>query len=108
VDFSAGVVAWLEGRPESFSPLIQSEGRGVAAHYFTNDLTRCLRERDWAGLKAWLPGSGACHDVYWDDWPVLLGQAAKRLLGLLRPSKGKASASRAWRLRLPTGVRRSA
>lgn len=50
----------------------QNKGRAVPAHYFTYDLSRCLRERDWQGLKAWLPGSGVCHNMFWDDLPVLL------------------------------------
>ena len=30
-------------------------------------------------MKAWLPGSGNWHDVYWDDLPLLLAWARKRL-----------------------------
>lgn len=79
VDFSAAVSAWLNGNAETFTPLVQSNGKAVAANYFTADLTRCLRERDWPGLKSWCPGNGVCHDVFWDDLPLFLGWAATRL-----------------------------
>lgn len=79
VDFAEAVRRWIGGAPTSTTPLTQAPGRTVAAHYFPSDLMRCLRERDWPALKAWLPGSGARHDVFWDDWPVLATRAWQRL-----------------------------
>ena len=66
VDFSAAIAAWLKSG-EISPPKTQPEGSSIAAHYFPGDLYRCFRQRDWRGLKPWLPGSGACHDVCWDD-----------------------------------------
>jgi len=79
VDFAVAARDWVAGAASE--PQVQPPGRAVAAHYFAVDLMRCVRERDWAALKAWLPWSGARHDVYWDDWPVLASRAWERLAG---------------------------
>jgi hypothetical protein len=71
VDFSAAITAWLKGDVENFPTLVQPSASVIAAHYFSCDFFRCLRQCDWQGLKQWLPGSGACHDVFWDDAPLL-------------------------------------
>ena len=71
VDFSAAILAWLKGDVEKFPTQVQPSGNVVAAHYFCSDFSRCLRQRDWQGLQQWLPGSGTCHDVFWDDAPLL-------------------------------------
>ncbi len=79
VDFPAAVAAWLQPETVAAFPLqAQAPGRSVAAHYFSGDLFRCLRQRDWRGLQAWLPGSGACHDVFWDDLPLLAAWVTHR------------------------------
>jgi hypothetical protein len=67
VDFPAAIAAWLNREGASFPTQVQPHGYSVAAHYFSCDLLRCFRQRDWAGLKSWLPGSGACHDFFRDD-----------------------------------------
>jgi hypothetical protein len=79
VDFSAAVAAWVNGTAATFPTLVQPPGKPVRAHYFTGDLSRCLRDRDWKGLCAWLPGSGACHDVFWDDMPLFLAWIRARV-----------------------------
>jgi hypothetical protein len=42
------------------------------------DLIRCVTERDWKGLRAWLPWSQYRHDVFWDDLPLFLGWLVSR------------------------------
>ncbi len=78
VDFSEAVAVWSGKAADSITPEVQPAGNRVLAHYFTVDLFRCFRQRDWAGLKAWLPGSGACHDVYWDDLPLFFAWVFSR------------------------------
>ncbi len=78
VDFSAAIAAWLERAVDAFPTQVQPRGTSIAAHYFSCDLLRCFRQRDWQGLKPWLPGSGACHDVFWDDLPLLAAWAIQR------------------------------
>ena len=85
VSFPAAIEAWLDGSAYSFPPQVQPPGKGVRAHYFTSDLIRCVRRRDWAGLRAWLPGSGARHDVFWDDLPLMFAWAVRRLWRRFRP-----------------------
>jgi len=84
VDFSQAVGAWLRGNTQNFAPLTQLPGTSVAAHAFTSDFFRCLRQRDWHGLKAWLPGSSACHDVFWDDTPLFTAWAMQRCWRLFK------------------------
>lgn len=72
VDFPAAIAAWLSVDPAAFPTQTQAPGSLVVAHYFSGDLARCFRERDWRGLPAWLPGCGIRHDVWWDDLPLLL------------------------------------
>lgn len=83
VDFSSAVAAWLRRETETFAPIVQARGHSIAAYYFIYDFLRCLRERDWSGLKAWLPGSGACHDVFWDDAPLFAAWFAQKCRGLV-------------------------
>jgi hypothetical protein len=78
VDFPAAIAAWLRREADAFPTLVQAPGISVAAHYFSCDLLRCFRQRDWQGLKPWLPGSGACHDVFWDDAPLLAAWVIQR------------------------------
>lgn len=94
VNFPAAIMAWLNGNAMSFSQSVQPPGSSVRAHYFTSDLFRCLRQRDWKGLKAWLPGSGARHDVFWDDLPLLWTWATCRLWQKLRASGIRRSSAR--------------
>lgn len=81
-DFVPAVAAWVDGKP-SLTPITQAPDREVTAHYFPTDLVRCLRQRDWAGLKNWLPGAKSRHDICWDDpMPFLastLGRFSKKL-----------------------------
>ncbi|HEY0550611.1 MAG TPA: hypothetical protein VGF13_13485, partial [Verrucomicrobiae bacterium] len=92
VDFAAAITTWLKGDGAIFPAQVQAPGSSIAAHYFSGDLLRCFRQRDWQGLKLWLPGSGACHDVFWDDprlfaaWVVQHSQRLSQtcLAGLLR------------------------
>ncbi len=79
VDFPAAIAAWLRSDSATFPTQVQSPGRVVVAHYFSGDLARCLRMRDWSGLAAWLPGSSASHDVYWDDLPLLFNLMWRKL-----------------------------
>jgi Glutathione synthase/Ribosomal protein S6 modification enzyme (glutaminyl transferase) len=71
VDLPGAVAAWLEGATDSFTPSFQSDETAIDAHYFPPDLTRCFRERDWAGLKSWLPGRGRAYDMFPLDDPLL-------------------------------------
>jgi len=87
VDFSLAVRHWLLDEPLPVGPLTQPPGRAVAAHYFPNDLRRCLEERDWAGLRQWLPGSGAVHDCLWDDLPLLAGWLGSRIRQRFGPGR---------------------
>lgn len=87
VDFGPAVAAWLENRTESFSPIFLKEGVRLSAPYFSSDLFRCLKDRDWDGLKEWLPGSRARHDVFIDDWPLFLRWARQRLWNRIQPRK---------------------
>lgn len=80
VNFSAAVADWLGGEAGARGVRTQPAGTALAAHYFSSDLLRCLRERDWQGLRPWLPGSGARHDVFWDDLPLLVAWAKQRVL----------------------------
>lgn len=84
VDFSAAVRAWLGGSADSFFPASQAPGRAVRAHYFSSDLFRCLRQRDWAGLRAWVPWGGVRHDVFMDDFPLMLAWAGRRVRECVR------------------------
>lgn len=84
VDFSAAIAVWLRRELATFSTQTQPEGNAVQAHYFSSDLFRCLRKRDWRGLDAWLPGSGACHDVFWDDLPLLASWVVHRSSSFLK------------------------
>ena len=84
VDFPAAIAAWLRFDSGTFPTQVQAPGSLVVAHYFSGDLTRCLRMRDWRGLAAWLPGSGASHDVYWDDPPLLFALMWRKLLRCFR------------------------
>jgi hypothetical protein len=82
VDFAAAITAWLKRDGAAFQPQVQVQGSSVAAHYFSVDLLRCFRQRDWQGLKSWVPGSGARHDVFWDDpllFTVWVVQGSQRL-----------------------------
>jgi hypothetical protein len=78
VDFPAAIQAWLAGRADSFVPRTQPPGHTLSARFFSCDLLRCWRRRDWAGLRAWLPGSGTRHDLFWDDLPLLAGWGLRR------------------------------
>lgn len=88
VDFSAAIAAWLKGESDGFPPRIQPEGVSVPAHYFSGDLSRCFRQRDWQGLKSWLPGSGARYDVFFlDDAPLFTAWALQRWRRLFKRRK---------------------
>jgi hypothetical protein len=78
VDFALAVQAWLQNRTASFSPLTQSPDTRIKAFYFTTDLLRCLRQRDWRGLGNWLPRPGHRFDIYWDDPTLFLAWAKAR------------------------------
>lgn len=88
VDFPAGVRHWLGRGGLPAGRHSQSEGGVVRTAYFPIDLKRCLANRDWSGLRAWLPGSGYRHDFPWDDLPILfgwvLGGVRRKLARLLR------------------------
>ena len=84
LNFPTAIAAWLRRETEGFPPQVQAPGSAVAAHYFSGDLLRCLRQRDWRGLKPWLPGSGACHDVFWEDVPLLATWGAQRCWRLFK------------------------
>jgi hypothetical protein len=84
VDFSAAIAAWLRHEAAIFSQQTQPEGGAVAAHYFSSDLIRCLRKRDWRGLHAWIPGSGVYHDIFWDDLPLLASWVVQRTWRFLK------------------------
>lgn len=88
VDFAAAAAAWLNSTVADFPARVQAPGTSVAAHYFTGDLFRCLRQRDWRGLGAWLPGAGTVHDIYWDDLPLFAGWAARRCGSVFRKLAG--------------------
>lgn len=79
VDFAKAMAAWLAGRGKSFVPESQAEGSSVAAHYFSADLMRCFRQKDWPGLCAWLPLADTVHDIFWDDAPLLFAWLTNRL-----------------------------
>jgi len=79
VNFSAAITAWLKQETEKFPTQVQPMGNPVAAHYFTCDLLRCFRQHDWQGLKAWFPGSGAVHDIFWDDIPLFAAWGIQRI-----------------------------
>jgi hypothetical protein len=84
VDFPAAIAAWLKLDSAAFPTQVQAPGNLVVAHYFSGDLARCLRARDWRGLAAWLPGGGISHDVYWDDPRLLFAliwRAVRRFAG---------------------------
>lgn len=81
VDFAAAVAAWLDGRATSFATQTQPPGASVEARYFPQDFMRCCRDRDWRGLRHWLPGSETVHDIFWDDPKPLLAQGINRILG---------------------------
>lgn len=66
VDMTAAIAAWVDNTT-NFPPFSQPPGWDVLAHYFPTDLIRCLRKRDWTGLKNWLPGAKSRHDICWDD-----------------------------------------
>ncbi len=78
VDFTAAITAWLKRDGGVSPPQVQAPGSSVAAQYFSGDLLRCFRQRDWPGLKLWLPGSGTCHDVFWDDPLLFTAWVAQR------------------------------
>ncbi len=78
VDFTAAITAWLKRDGGAFPPQVQAPGSSMAAQYFSGDLLRCFRQRDWPGLKLWLPGSGARHDVFWDDPLLFTAWVAQR------------------------------
>ena len=84
VDFSAAIAAWLRREAAIFSTQTQPEGTAVLAHYFSSDLFRCLRKRDWRGLNAWLPGRGVHHDVFCDDLPLLASWVVHRTWSFLK------------------------
>jgi hypothetical protein len=90
VNFPAAIAAWLKGEANTFPTQVQPQGGSVEAFYFPHDILRCFRQHDWRGLKSWLPGSGNCHDVFWNDPPLLAAyarplasQAIQRLLANL-------------------------
>lgn len=84
LDFSRAISAWLNSNAANFPAEVQPPDGVVKAHYFSTDLVRCLRQRDWRGLRAWLPGSGTVHDVYWDDLPLFAAWTADRCRRAIR------------------------
>jgi hypothetical protein len=84
VDFAAAIAAWLKREGDTFPTQVQAPGHSVEAHYFTGDLLRCLRQRDWQGLRNWLPGSGSRHDVFLDDFPLMSAWGIQRIRKLIQ------------------------
>ncbi len=81
VDVAPAVAAWVNHSPPSPAPLAVPGDGDVLAHYFPTDLARCWRQRDWRGLKNWLPGARSHHDWCLDDWRVLLAAGQSRWRG---------------------------
>jgi hypothetical protein len=76
----AKIIAEWDDRDSNSAVQTQSPGSSVEAYYFTGDLLRCMRHRDWKGLRKWLPGPNRYHDYYWDD-PALFITQFRQLLG---------------------------
>jgi hypothetical protein len=88
VDFSKAIAAWVDDT-RNFKTLTQAPGFEVPVHYFPTDLIRCLRQRDWPGMKNWLPGAKSRHDICWDDPMPFLASTVGRLLKKLRGKAAK-------------------
>lgn len=73
VSFSQIAAEWNETTTAT-SPQTQPKGYDIEAHYFSADLLRCLRQRDWRSLRHWVPRRNRYHDIYWDDPALLLTQ----------------------------------
>jgi len=76
VSFSQMIENW-DTRDSNAAVQTQSPGCSVEAYFFTGDLLRCLRHRDWRGLRNWLPGPNRYYDCYWDDPALLVAQFRK-------------------------------
>ena len=78
VSFSQIAAEWKDSATAT-SPETQRPGCDIEAHYFSADFLRCLRQRDWKGLRQWLPRRNRYHDIYWDDPALLLTQSCQML-----------------------------
>lgn len=78
VSFSQIAAEW-KSTATATSPKTQRPGCDIEAHYFSADFLRCLRQRDWKGLRQWLPRRNRYHDIYWDDPALLLTQSRQML-----------------------------
>jgi hypothetical protein len=79
VSFSQIAAEWNDKAATNYIQT-QPVGTRIEAHYFSADLLRCLRQRDWKGLRHWLPRRNRYHDIYWDD-PALLLTQCRQVLG---------------------------
>jgi len=78
VSFSQIAAEW-KSTATATSPKTQRPGCDIEAHYFSADFLRCLRQRDWKGLRQWLPRRNRYNDIYWDDPALLLTQSRQML-----------------------------
>jgi len=83
VDLSGVIKSWVDERDTAAAPLTLPSGREIQTHYFASDLIRCVRQKDWWGLRHWLPGTHSYHDVPWDDPGVLFAAAGALAKGIL-------------------------
>ncbi|GEM_PF-1243031 len=80
VSFSQIVAEWND-TTSTRPPQTQAPDTLIEAPYFSADLLRCLRQRDWKGLRRWLPRRNRYHDIYWNDPALLLTQCCQVLGG---------------------------